>query len=85
MRNLFANDWWVLVMGRGALPAAGPVACGGLWVMTAVDSSSSRAVTCAAHTAMVFARNQSWRAFWWRDGERVKAAPRPTPVVAYDL
>ena len=28
-------------MGRGKLPAAGPVACGGLWVMTAVDSNNS--------------------------------------------
>ena len=26
------------------LPAAGPVACGGLWVMTAVDSSSSAVI-----------------------------------------
>ena len=41
-------------MGRGAgrhdpLPAAGPVACGGLWAMTAVDSSNS-AVIYVGHT-----------------------------------
>ena len=56
-----AHSQPILVERRGALPAAGPVACGGLWVMTAVDrSSSSAAVICAAHIAMVFIRNQSW-------------------------
>ena len=35
----------ILVEGRGALPAAGPVACGGLWVDS---SSSSSAVICVA-------------------------------------
>ena len=31
-------------------PSDGPVACGGLWAMTAVDSSSSSAVIYAART-----------------------------------
>ena len=39
--NSFAIN---LVEARGELPAAGPVACGGLWVMTAVDSSSSAVI-----------------------------------------
>ena len=73
------------MVGRGTLPAAGPVACGGLCVMAAVDSSSSRVVTYVAHMGMIFARIQSWRAFWWRGGERVVAARRPTPVMAYGL
>ena len=48
---LFARNqsWRVLVAGRGATPAAGPVARGRLWVMTAVDRSSS-AVIHVAHT-----------------------------------
>ena len=50
--------------GTGTLPAAGSVACGGLWVMAAADSRSSAAViSVAAHMAIVFARNQSWSFF----------------------
>ena len=53
-----------MVAGRGALPVAGPVACGDrlLWVMTTVDIiSSSSTVTNVAHMAtMLFARNRSW-------------------------
>ena len=46
------SSWRVLVAGRGAgWGAAGPVVCGGLWAMTAVDSSSSSsAMRYVAHT-----------------------------------
>ena len=37
----------ILVAGRGTLPAAEPVACGGLWVMTAVERSSSAVIYVA--------------------------------------
>ena len=65
--------WWRGGRGAGLRPdprlAAGPVACGGLWAMTAVDSSSS-AVKYVAHT---------WAVGMLMRGAR-RAAPRlPAP------
>ena len=40
----------ILVAGRGALSVAGPVACGGLWVVTAVGSSSTVLYVHGPHT-----------------------------------
>ena len=89
-----------LVARRSALPAAGPVACGGQWVMTAVDSSSSSSssssgVIYVAHIchqeAMVFARNQSLRVLMAGPRTGRRCAPTRSPpaglgrAVAYGL
>ena len=76
LRTRTALIVWVRVFvaqpGRGARPAAGPVACGGLWVIAAVESSI-HAVIYVAHLKLV-THNPSWAA-WWRRGERPGGRP----------
>ena len=56
-------------MERGALPFAGPMACGCLWVIATVNiNSRSSAVVSVTQMAVFSMRNQSWRVLVWMRG-----------------
>ena len=79
MSNCFAGDF---VTGRGALPAAAPVGCGGRSVMTEAVDDSSSAVIRVAHKytyGYVFLLAINRGRFWSPGRARMGAAPRPAP------